>query len=95
MAAFDQLPKEEQKKWVERIMKNFDDGRGTEDLERAKELGSEMFEKIIEEGFEAYLEASAETKMELAPFMEAMNEQMQRMRVPKWEGRGEGDQTVR
>ena len=87
MGSFDGLDKQEQKKFVERALKDIEDGMADEDVERMEELGAEMVEKIMNEGFRAYLEnTTAETKMELAPLMESMNEMMQGLRGQDWEG---------
>ncbi len=87
MEAFDGLDKQEQKKFVERALKDIEEGMADEDVDRMEELGAEMVEKIMNQGFRAYLEnTSAETKMELAPLMESMNEMMQGLRGQDWEG---------
>ena len=52
-----------------------------EDMARADELGSELLEKISQEGMRAYFEkSSADTKLDLAPLLEAVNETMQGLR---------------
>ena len=50
-------------------------------MARAEELGPELLEKITQEGMRAYFEkSSAETKLDLAPLMQAVNETMQGLR---------------
>ncbi|NNC87936.1 MAG: hypothetical protein HKN82_05685 [Akkermansiaceae bacterium] len=84
--ALDGLPPEDLKKFVERGMKEIEKGTTAEDMERMREMGDDLVARATQEGFRAYLEkTSAETKMELAPLMEAMNEVMQGLRNPDWE----------
>jgi hypothetical protein len=50
-------------------------------MERAREMDDKLLTKISEEGMRAYFDkASADTKLDLAPLMEAMNEVMQGLR---------------
>jgi len=86
MEALDGLPPEERKKFVERGLAELESGVAQEDMERMQELGDDLLAKAAEEGFRAYVEkASAQTKMDLAPLMEAMNETMQGLRGQHWE----------
>ncbi|NNC87246.1 MAG: hypothetical protein HKN82_02160, partial [Akkermansiaceae bacterium] len=67
-------------------MKEIEKGTTAEDMERMREMGDDLVARATQEGFRAYLEKTrAETKMELAPLMEAMNEVMQGLRNPEWE----------
>jgi len=57
------------------------EGRTAEEMARAKELGSDLLDKISREGMRAYFEkSSVDTKLDLAPLMEAVNETMQGLR---------------
>ena len=56
-------------------------GRTGDEMSRARELGTDLLAKVTEEGMRAYYEkASTDTKLDLAPLMEAMNEVMQGLR---------------
>jgi DNA-directed RNA polymerase specialized sigma24 family protein len=81
MEALDQMPEEQRKSFVERGLKEIQEGRTEEEMARAKELDENLLKKISEEGMRAYFDkASADTKLDLAPLMEAMNEVMQGLR---------------
>lgn len=81
MEALDQMPEEQRKSFVERGLKEIQEGRTEEEMARAKELDETLLTKISEEGMRAYFDkASADTKLDLAPLMEAMNEVMQGLR---------------
>ncbi len=81
MEALDQMPAEQRRKFVEQGMKEIQDGRTEEEMARAQEMDENLLEKISQEGMRAYFEkASADTKLDLAPLMEAVNEQMQGLR---------------
>ena len=81
MEAIDQLPPEKRKEFVERGLREIESGKTGEDMARAQELGQELLETITSEGMRAYFEkASADTKLDLAPLMESMNEVMQGLR---------------
>lgn len=81
MEALDAMPAGQRKKFVEQGLKEIEEGRTEEELARAKELGSDLLEKISQEGMRAYFEKSnAQTKLDLAPLMEAVNETMQGLR---------------
>lgn len=81
MEALDQMPEEQRKSFVEKGLKEIQEGRTTEEMERAREMDESLLTKISEEGMRAYFDkASADTKLDLAPLMEAMNEVMQGLR---------------
>lgn len=81
MEALDQMPEEQRKSFVEKGLKEIQEGRTAEEMERAKEMDETLLTKISEEGMRAYFDkASADTKLDLAPLMEAMNEVMQGLR---------------
>jgi hypothetical protein len=75
------MPPKERKSFVKRGLEEIVDGRTEEEIKRTRELGDDVMERITKEGIKAYFEkASSETKMDLAPLMEAMNDIMQGMR---------------
>jgi len=81
MEALDQMPVEQRKKFVEQGLKEIQDGRTEEEMQRAKEMDGDLLAKISQEGMRAYFDkASADTKLDLAPLMQAMNEVMQGLR---------------
>lgn len=81
MESLDAMPPEQRRKFVERGLKEIEEGRTEEDMARADKLGTDLLEKISQEGMRAYFEkSSASTKLDLAPLMEAINETMQGLR---------------
>lgn len=87
MEALDGLPPAERRKFVQQALKEIDEGKTAEEMARAEALGENLLERISEEGMKAYFEkASADTKLDLAPLMEAMNEVMQGMRGNEFGG---------
>jgi DNA-directed RNA polymerase specialized sigma24 family protein len=81
MEAIDQLPPEKRKEFVERGIREIESGKTGEEMSRAQELGDDLLETIASEGMRAYFEkASSDTKLDLAPLMESMNEVMQGLR---------------
>lgn len=81
MEALDGLPPEQRKKFVEQGLREIREGRTEEEMARAEELGEDLLDRISREGMRAYFEkANADTKLDLAPLMEAMNEVMQGLR---------------
>ena len=81
MEALDQMPEEQRKSFVEKGLKEIQEGRTAEDMERAREMDESLLTKISEEGMRAYFDkANADTKLDLAPLMEAMNEVMPGLR---------------
>lgn len=81
MEALDSMPPAQRKKFVEQGLSEIEDGRTAEEMARAKELGADLLEKISQEGMRAYFEKSTtQTKLDLAPLMEAVNETMQGLR---------------
>lgn len=81
MEALDQMPEQQRKSFVEKGLAEIREGRTEEEMERAKEMDETLLNKISEEGMRAYFDkASADTKLDLAPLMEAMNEVMQGLR---------------
>lgn len=81
MEALDQMPEEQRKSFVQQGLKEIQEGRTEEEMERAEQLDGEILAKISQEGMRAYFDkASADTKLDLAPLMQAMNEVMQGLR---------------
>lgn len=81
MTALDALPAKERRRYVEQGLREIEDGRTEEEMQRARELSEDLLARISEQGMKAYFEdASADTKLDLAPLMEAMNELMQGLR---------------
>jgi hypothetical protein len=81
MEALDAMKPAQRKKFVEQGLKEISEGRTAEEMARAEALGSDLLDKISAEGMKAYFEkSSADTKLDLAPLMEAMNEEMQGLR---------------
>lgn len=81
MEALDSMKPGQRKRFVEEGLKDIREGRTEEEMARANELGDDLLDKISQEGMKAYFEkSSADTKLDLAPLMEAMNETMQGLR---------------
>jgi hypothetical protein len=81
MEALDAMPPEQRRSFVEKGLKEVKEGSTEQEMARADELGSDLLEKISQEGMRAYFEkSSADTKLDLAPLMEAVNETMQGLR---------------
>lgn len=86
MEALDAMKPDQRKKFVEDGLKELERGRSEAEMKRTKELGDELLSKASEEGMRAYFEkANADTKLDLAPLMEAMNETMQGLRGNRFE----------
>lgn len=78
MEAFDQMEPAERKKFVQRAMKNMENGRDEDDLARLESEDPALVDKMVSAGMQAYYEeASAETKLDLAPLMDAFSKMMQ------------------
>ncbi len=78
MKAFNQMPREERQKLVKQAMDDMNrdqpDGRN---MERLKQEDAKVFEKVVETGLGSYYEgASVETKLDLAPLMEQMQQRL-------------------
>ena len=86
MESFDEMDAKEREKMVDRSVQDMVGGKGARALERLKEEDPEVLSLVIQKGFTAYYqEASAETKMALLPFMDAVGEVVQGFAQP---GRG-------
>ncbi len=78
MKAFNKMAPEERRKVVDQarneMQKNPSDGRG---MEKLKAEDEKVFERVVEKGLSAYYQdASADTKMDLAPLMEEMQQRI-------------------
>ena len=86
MQAFNAMDREERKKVVEqtlRQMRRGDNGNGPS-LDRLEDQDKEFVDKVTSEGFRAYYEeASAETKLDLAPVLEEMQRNLGGGRGPR------------
>ncbi|QJE96117.1 hypothetical protein [Luteolibacter luteus] len=81
MEAIDALPPEKRKEFVKKGLEEIESGKTADEMARAQELGEDLLERIASEGMQAYFKnASADTKLDLAPLMESMNEVMQGLR---------------
>lgn len=78
MKAFNQMDREERKRVVAQAQRDMQ--RNTVDdqnMRRLEEEDEKVFENVVEKGLGAYYEdASAETKIDLAPLMEQMQQRM-------------------
>ncbi|MDB4739321.1 hypothetical protein OAF91_02885 [Akkermansiaceae bacterium] len=84
MKSFDEMPPEERQKMVERSVQDMTDGKGAEALARLKEEDPEILNVVISKGFSSYYQsASADIKMSLLPFMDAVGEIVQGFAKPK------------
>jgi catalase len=78
MKAFNKMTREERQRMVKHSMedmnRNQTEGRN---MDRLKQDDEEVFDKVVEKGLGAYYEdASAETKLDLAPLMERMQQRL-------------------
>jgi hypothetical protein len=81
MESLDAMKPEQRKKFVEQGLKEINEGRTKAEMERADQLDSDLLDQITQQGMKAYFEkSSSDTKLDLAPLMEAMNETMQGLR---------------
>jgi hypothetical protein len=81
MKALDALDPEQRRKFVEDGLREIEDGRTEEEMQRTREMSEELLSRIANEGMKSYFEnASADTKLDLAPLMEAMDDVMKGMR---------------
>lgn len=89
MTALDELKPAERRRFVQQGLKEIEEGKTAEEMARAEAMGKNLLDRISQEGMRAYFEkASADTKLDLAPLMEAMNEVMQGMRGNEFGGLG-------
>jgi hypothetical protein len=83
MDALNKMDREKRKQFVERTLKEMQkqEGRETSDEERERFLEDRNAQKIIDQGLKSfYSEASAETKLDVAPILEQMQRNLQGLR---------------
>ena len=81
MESLDAMPPGQRRRFVEQGLRDIRQGRTAEEMARAEEMGADLLDRISQEGMRAYFEkSSADTKLDLAPLMEAVNETMQGLR---------------
>ncbi|BCX47873.1 hypothetical protein HAHE_17810 [Haloferula helveola] len=81
MRALDAMSAEERRGMVERGLREIKEGKTQKEMERAEEISEELLNRISEEGMKAYFEeAGTQTKLDLAPLMQAMDDLMKGMR---------------
>lgn len=74
LRALDGMPPAERRKMVENGLRDIETGRTAEEMSRTRELSENLLNQITSEGIKAYFkETSAQTKLDLAPLMEAMD----------------------
>jgi hypothetical protein len=89
--ALDALTPEARRDFVERGVRELESGATGNRMEELLAEDPEIMTQITENGMRAYFEsASAETKMEMAPFLKATNEVMQGMRGQPFRQGGAG-----
>ncbi len=76
MNAFNDMDKEERRTLVKRTLQQMRDNTGREsDIQRLEAADAELAEKVVNEGLRSYYQqANAETKMDLAPLLEQMQQ---------------------
>ena len=81
MEAIDAMPSAQRKEFIEKGLAELEKGPAKDDMDRLAELDPQLIDEITQKGMTAYYqEAGADTKMDLAPLMEAMNGVMQGIR---------------
>lgn len=87
--ALDALTPEARRDFIERGFRELENGTTENRMKMVMEKDPEIMERIAQHGMQAYFDnASAETKMELAPFLKATNEVMQGIRGQPFQGGG-------
>lgn len=87
MRAFNEMEPEERQRIAQETVRQLqeNDRMRPDEREQLEDEGVEIFEKISSEGLRAYYqEASADTKLDLAPVLEELQRVMQRPGGPKW-----------
>jgi catalase len=85
MKAFNQMSREERQRVVANARRDMQrDSVDSQNMRRLEQEDEKVFENVVEKGLGAYYqEASAETKMDLAPLMEEMQERMRGFGPPR------------
>lgn len=89
MKALNEMSPEERKEIADRTIGNIRENGGFSEGEAQlwQEQGPELFEKVVNEGLRSYYEdASASTKLDFAPVLEAMQTSLQSPRG-RWKGK--------
>ena len=78
MKAFNKMPREERQKLVQQSMNDMKKSENDDrNMKKLKEEDEKVFETVVEKGLGSYYQdASAETKMDLAPLMEQMQQRL-------------------
>lgn len=78
MKGFNQMSKEERQRIVTQARKDMERNNAEgQNMQRLQERDEKVFQQVVDKGLGAYYEeASAETKMDLAPLMEEMQQRM-------------------
>ena len=78
MKAFNAMEREERQKLVSQAMKDMQRNGGEDrNMEKLRQEDEKVFESVVEKGLGAYYQdASAETKLDLAPLMEQMQQRL-------------------
>jgi catalase len=85
MKAFNQMSREERQRVVANARRDMQrDSVDSQNMRRLEQEDEKVFENVVEKGLGAYYqEANAETKMDLAPLMEEMQERMRGFGPPR------------
>ena len=79
--AIDALDPEQRRKFVEDGLREIAAGRTEQEMRRTRAMSEDLLRKIADEGLKSYFEnASADTKLDLAPLIEAMDDMMKGLR---------------
>jgi Holliday junction resolvase RusA-like endonuclease len=81
MKAFNQMSREERQKVVKQALNDMKKNNSDDqNMQRLKKDDEQVFETVVEKGMSAYYEdASTETKLDLEPLMEAMQQRIRGM----------------
>ncbi|MFP6855888.1 MAG: hypothetical protein VCA73_01340 [Roseibacillus sp.] len=90
MTAFDGLSEEKREKYLKKTQKELEYESVEGDLDPILTMLEKHHDALVADGVRSTVEAmSTEEVMEFSQAMQIMNELMQRVRMPNWEGRGE------
>jgi len=80
VTALDTMPADQRRKFVDDALRDLAKGKTEAEMQKTRELGDNLVERAGQEGTRAYFEkASADTKLDLAPLMDAMNDLLKGM----------------